>query len=313
MEDCEIEQDHVKPYLSIIVPAYNEEQRLPQTLRNITSYVQDSGFAAEIIVVDDGSADDTARVVEEFAASHPIVHLIRNDHRGKACTVQTGMLAAKGQYVPLVKSFALSRKKGASSWVEYEIKSDMSYEFKVKTGSNLPEGLGGTVGRKGAQCIVTGSPIPLSYIRRKGKEGKINYRLMAIAAEGKRARSYFSPIAEHEQLAKSIQLDEYPSIPIEHWAGCTNCVVYGYENFEDLYTKRQLQALITFSDAIIAVKELVRKNFLEKCTDSLKERDAKADSYAKLVAAYLTFALDKMALPPLGQLRLVAPQARAAA
>ena len=99
MEDCEIEQNHVTPYLSIIVPAYNEEQRLPKTLRNITSYVQDSGFAAEVIIVDDGSADDTARVVEEFAASHPIVHLIRNEHMGKACAVQTGMLAAKGRYV----------------------------------------------------------------------------------------------------------------------------------------------------------------------------------------------------------------------
>ena len=209
-------------------------------------------------------------------------------------TVESPNPAAKGQHVPLVKSFALSRKKGASAWVEYEINSDMSYEFTVKTGSHVPDGLGGTVGRKGAQCILTRSPIPLSYIRQKGKEGRIKYRLMAIAAEGKRARVYFTPNAKHEELAKSIQINEYPSIPIEHWAGCTNCVVYGYEYFENLYTKRQLLALVTFSDAIIEVKEVVRKDYLESPAGSGTQIKDKAEEYAKLVTAYLTFALDKM-------------------
>jgi len=95
----EIKDSSSAPYLSIVVPAYNEEQRLPQTLRDITSYLQAKDYAGEIVIVDDGSTDKTATVVEEFAATNRMVHLIRNEHRGKACAVRTGMLAARGQYV----------------------------------------------------------------------------------------------------------------------------------------------------------------------------------------------------------------------
>jgi dolichyl-phosphate beta-glucosyltransferase len=81
------------------VPAYNEEQRLPRTLGGIVSFLQAQSYAAEIIVVDDGSEDNTADVVAEFAAEQPSIRLIRNEHRGKAFAVRTGMLAADGQYV----------------------------------------------------------------------------------------------------------------------------------------------------------------------------------------------------------------------
>ena len=86
-------------YLSIVVPAYNEERRLPQTLLRIAAYLRQRAYAATVLVVDDGSSDSTASVVEEFAADDPAVRLIRNEHRGKAYAVRTGMLAAEGRYV----------------------------------------------------------------------------------------------------------------------------------------------------------------------------------------------------------------------
>lgn len=88
-----------KPFLSVVVPAYNEERRLPQTLATITAYLNQQAYASEVIVVDDGSSDRTAQVVETFIASHPRVTLIRNDHRGKGYAVRTGMLAARGHIV----------------------------------------------------------------------------------------------------------------------------------------------------------------------------------------------------------------------
>ena len=87
------------PFLSIIVPAYNEERRLPKTLPRIVAFLQTQDYPGEVIVVDDGSLDNTAKVVEEMAAQLPFINLIRNEHRGKGYAVKTGMLAARGDYL----------------------------------------------------------------------------------------------------------------------------------------------------------------------------------------------------------------------
>ena len=88
-----------RPLLSIIVPAYNEERRLPTTLPRIVAFVEAQAYHGEVIVVDDGSVDSTATVVEEMAAQQPRITLIRNEHRGKGYAVKTGMLAAQGDYL----------------------------------------------------------------------------------------------------------------------------------------------------------------------------------------------------------------------
>ena len=87
------------PLLSIVVPAYNEGRRLPETLPRILDFVRAQEYAAEVIVVDDGSSDGTTSVVEEIAADAPLVRLIKNEHRGKGFAVKTGALAAAGDYV----------------------------------------------------------------------------------------------------------------------------------------------------------------------------------------------------------------------
>jgi dolichyl-phosphate beta-glucosyltransferase len=97
--EFKITQLQSEPYLSIVIPSYNEERRLPGTLSKVIAYLQRKGGRAEILVVDDGSSDDTAAVVEQVGAANPMVRLIRNPHRGKAYAVRTGMLAAAGQFV----------------------------------------------------------------------------------------------------------------------------------------------------------------------------------------------------------------------
>lgn len=88
-----------RPLVSIVIPAYNEERRLPQTLERVHEYFSRQSYPVEIIVVDDGSTDGTARVVETFMQTHSNTRLIKNDHRGKGYTVRTGMLAARGHIV----------------------------------------------------------------------------------------------------------------------------------------------------------------------------------------------------------------------
>ena len=87
--------------ISIVVPAYNEEARLPATLSKILSYLEGGAHSfAEVIVVDDGSADGTARVVREFHQRHPSIRLLSNPgNRGKGYSVRHGVLEARGEWV----------------------------------------------------------------------------------------------------------------------------------------------------------------------------------------------------------------------
>jgi dolichyl-phosphate beta-glucosyltransferase len=83
---------------SIVIPAYNETNRIRPTLDAILHYVEEQKWNAEILVVDDGSRDDTAEIVRTYARSHPLIQLISNPgNRGKGFSVRNGMLHARGE------------------------------------------------------------------------------------------------------------------------------------------------------------------------------------------------------------------------
>jgi dolichyl-phosphate beta-glucosyltransferase len=85
---------------SIVIPAYNESVRIGRTLEHVLACVHKSGWQAEVIVVNDGSHDDTAAIVQRFAAGDPIVRLIHNPgNRGKGFSVRNGILHAVGEIV----------------------------------------------------------------------------------------------------------------------------------------------------------------------------------------------------------------------
>ena len=89
-----------QPDLSVVIPAYNEEDRLTPTLRDYLAYCRGSERTVEILVVDDGSLDATSVVVEQFASSHPEVRLIRlAENRGKGYAVRSGVVNARGRLV----------------------------------------------------------------------------------------------------------------------------------------------------------------------------------------------------------------------
>ena len=85
-------------FLSIIIPAYNEELRLPATLEQVSDFLQKQSYPSEILVVENGSQDRTWQVAQQFAASHPQVHALHQTQRGKGLAVKRGMLEAQGEY-----------------------------------------------------------------------------------------------------------------------------------------------------------------------------------------------------------------------
>lgn len=85
--------------LSVVIPAYNEEGRLPGTLRQVLSYLASQALTFEILAVDDGSTDRTSELVKQLAARDERVRLLCLPHRGKGAAVRAGMLAAEGEQV----------------------------------------------------------------------------------------------------------------------------------------------------------------------------------------------------------------------
>jgi dolichyl-phosphate beta-glucosyltransferase len=88
----------LEPFLSIIIPAHNEEQRLPSTLRRVRAFLETQAYASEVIVVENGSTDGTAAVVEGARPSFPTLRLVREARAGKGLAVRRGMLTARGAY-----------------------------------------------------------------------------------------------------------------------------------------------------------------------------------------------------------------------
>jgi glycosyltransferase involved in cell wall biosynthesis len=86
------------PFLSIIIPAHNEESRLPRTLEQVFAFLEKQSYLSEVIIVENGSSDRTLELAREFAARHSNMIVIHEEQLGKGNAVRRGMLEAHGEY-----------------------------------------------------------------------------------------------------------------------------------------------------------------------------------------------------------------------
>jgi dolichyl-phosphate beta-glucosyltransferase len=93
--------EEAEPFVSIVIPAWNEERRMPASLQRVAAFVREQSYPVQVIVVDDGSEDATPSIVEEFAREHPFLTLIRNPHGRKGAAVRTGIGRGEGQYLAI--------------------------------------------------------------------------------------------------------------------------------------------------------------------------------------------------------------------
>jgi glycosyltransferase involved in cell wall biosynthesis len=88
------------PQLSIVIPAYNEAKRISRTLEALQKYLECTNWTSEVIVVNDGSSDETAAIVESYRGQWAVLRLIENDgNQGKGFSVRNGALGAQGDVV----------------------------------------------------------------------------------------------------------------------------------------------------------------------------------------------------------------------
>lgn len=86
------------PFLSIIIPAHNEENRLPRTLEQVFAFLSTQPFTAEVLIVENGSSDHTLEIAQSFARQKNNLHVLQETQRGKGNAVRRGMLDARGEY-----------------------------------------------------------------------------------------------------------------------------------------------------------------------------------------------------------------------
>jgi dolichyl-phosphate beta-glucosyltransferase len=88
-----------KPYISVIIPSYNEEKRISKTLKRVKEYMASQDYTYEVLIVIDGAKDKTAEISKTFMEDWPELRVIDNkQNNGKGYVVKQGMLEAKGEY-----------------------------------------------------------------------------------------------------------------------------------------------------------------------------------------------------------------------
>lgn len=88
------------PHLSIVIPAYNEEQRLPRTLGRTIPFLREKGLSFELVIVDDGSKDKTVEVVRGLSTTYPEIRVISDGiNRGRGAAVKKGIFEARGDLI----------------------------------------------------------------------------------------------------------------------------------------------------------------------------------------------------------------------
>jgi dolichyl-phosphate beta-glucosyltransferase len=86
------------PFLSLIVPAYNEAGRLPDSLQKIAEFLAAQDYASEVIIIENGSQDATLQIAQDFSKRHPNFRAEHLNERGKGLAVRHGMLATRGEF-----------------------------------------------------------------------------------------------------------------------------------------------------------------------------------------------------------------------
>jgi len=250
-----------------------------------------------------GNLYPKAKITKEMVAERPDLKAYEEEELTViawlwARTVKSPNPAFAHVEVPLISNFVLSSKKGKETYVQPMIVGD-EYRFEIKVGEPPIEARNGTkAARANFNCLISESPISGGYIKEEGKAGRMGARLMAIVAEGRRGRVYLSPDDFHEEKATSAEPTWKPGGDIATRMTGGNCTPYGLTSWGDLFTKRQLVALTTFSDLVQEVRDkAIADAKINGLTDDglgLDQGGSGATAFGDAISVYFSLAVSKM-------------------
>ena len=222
-----------------------------------------------------------------------------------ARTVPSPDPAFADMHVPIASSFLLSSKKGKEAWIEPIVdRASKTITYEIRTGGSKEDwakAKEGTKQGRGAhfRCLISDTAITPEYVKTAGKSGRLGHTLIAIVTEGPKGRVYVAPSINDEDTALSAAPSWEPSRPLPRHSQYIGVLGYGFDDFRDLYSKRQLAVLEAFSDAAIAASgsALERaKSLLPREDDrSLNDGGLGAVAYADAIKTYLSFLVSQVA------------------
>ncbi len=186
----------------------------------------------------------------------------------------------------LASTWWLNKKKGQEAWLEPYIE-DNKVKFKIIKSGKGPQDPPKQGRGANFKCVSCETLVRDTYIKKQAMSGLLGSTLLAMLVEGEK-RDFIPGNSMHEDAARVVIPANLPQEELAHDPRSIWCVNYGLKKFIDLFTPRQLQAIIAFSDAIIQIKKKVIADAIKK---SYKLEDAKL--YADTIALYLSFVLDR--------------------
>jgi putative DNA methylase len=200
--------------------------------------------------------------------------------------------------VPIASSFLLSAKEGSETWLQPVVdRSAKTISYAVRVGgtkAELDQARDGTKAGRGANfhCLLSGAAITPDYVKGAAKAGRVSQVLMAIVAEGIRSRIYLPASARHIEAASNVDAAYAPTITLPQHSQYVGVLGYGFEDFSDLYTKRQKLALCTFAELATEVREQVLADIAaQQPNGSAEARSERANA----IGTYLALAVGKLA------------------
>lgn len=206
---------------------------------------------------------------------------------------------ACGCDMPLASKFVLSKKKNRETWIE-PIYTGTKFEFRIHKGK-CPKDRETLKLSRGAvfKCPCCGEVTKDEYIKELGKAGKLGATMMAVIAESEKGRLYIEPTEEHELLANVPRPVELPEGSMPNNPRWFSPPAFGMNDFNSVFTNRQLLALTTFSDLIPETCKIIyedaRKQGMEDNGLSLADGGTGATAYSEAVCVYLSFTIDQLA------------------
>lgn len=287
-----------------IPPKFKDMEPIHPGIKDRSFYRNAEGLAEDVKYYGEWMRE---KAFERIGHLYPKVDLPKEQGGGQATviawiwarTVPSPDPAFADVHVPITSSFMLSSKKGKEAWIEPIVNRRMgTFEFKAHntgTKEQITEAKKGTKGGRGANfvCLLSGSAITPEYVKRMSSSGKMGQMLIGVAAKAKSGRIFVTPTKEMEEVAFEVPEHIVPSVKLPNHSQYVGVLGYGFEEFSDLFSRRQTHALMTFSSLVEDAYAQILDDFSKISKASGEQEDDWIAHYAKAVSLYLGFCVSK--------------------